>query len=419
MPHPGSHPGTHSSGHPSGHPGGHPAGSGDHLPGLEPARPRVDLDQRPMLVFWETTKACGLQCRHCRAEAQACAAPGELDHEQGLAFLDSLVNFGRPYPVLVLTGGDVLMRARLLELVDHAVSLGIPVAVSPSVTPLLAAESLKVLREHGVKTGSISLDGASPEVHDGVRGVPGHFQQTLAGMRRMREAHMTMQINTVVLRDTVEELPKVARLLREADAGIWEVFFLVQTGRGSELAELSPEENRDVCHVLWEASRYGFVVRTVEGPWFRVVTRQREQDAPGTDVAAKYGLGPLYRRLSAGLLAELGEPSERSKAQTKGTRDGRGIIFVAHDGTATPAGFLPLELGNVTETPLDVLYREHPLLLDIRATRFHGRCAGCEHATLCGGSRARAFARTGDALGEDPGCWLPGGGQAEPVAPAA
>ena len=371
-------------------------------------RPGIDLDQRPMLVFWETTRACRLRCRHCRAAAVETPQPGELSHAEGLAFLDSLVAFGKPYPVLVLTGGDVLMRVRLLELIDHAVALGLPVAVSPSVTPLLDAATLAVLRDHGVKVASISLDGASAQVHDGVRGVPRHFEATLAAMRHVVETPMTLQVNTVVMRDTVDELPQVARRVIEAGAGIWEVFFLVQTGRGSELAELTPAENRDVCHFLWDASRYGFIVRTVEGPWFRVVAQERALDPPDADAAELHGLGPLYRRLAGELRELLGEPIGPSRAQTKGTRDGRGIIFVGHDGTVTPAGFLPAALGNVRESSLDVIYRDHPLLREIRAAAFHGRCSGCEHATLCGGSRARAYAATGDPLGEDPGCWLTG-----------
>ena len=370
------------------------------------APPGIDLDSRPILVFWETTKACGLRCRHCRAEAQPVARPGELAHGQGLAFLDSLTSFGRPYPVVVFTGGDVLMRARLLDLIDHAVRLGLPVAAAPSVTGLLAPGSLGELREHGVKVASISLDGATPDTHDAVRGIPGHFQDTVAALRQVRDARITLQVNTVVLRDTVEDLPEVARILHAADAGIWEVFFLVQTGRGSSLAELKPEECRDVCHFLWDASRYGFVVRTVEGPWFRVVAKQRQAAPPDADPAELFGLGPLYRRLSTGLREALGEPLAASKAQTKGTRDGRGIVFVGHDGTVAPAGFLPLALGNVTEQPLADIYREHPLLRSIRAVEFTGACGACEHRTLCGGSRARAFATGGDPLGTDPACWL-------------
>ena len=330
--------------------------------------------------------------------------PDELAHEEALAFLDSLTGFGRPYPVLVITGGDVLMRPRLFDLVEHAAGLGLPVALSPSVTPLLAAETLRELRRRNVKTASISLDGATAATHDGVRQVPGHFEATLDALRLVRSERMTLQVNTVVMRDTVEELPEVARIVRDVDAAIWEVFFLVQTGRGSGLQELTAAESEDVCHFLYDASRYGFVVRTVEGPFFRRVAAQRAEDPPGTDPAERHSLGPLYERLSAGLREALGEPQGPPKAQTKGTRDGRGIIFVAANGDVYPAGFLPIVLGNVKRESLVDVYRDHPLLHEIRTARFGGRCGTCAYSTLCGGSRARAFAASGDPLGEDPAC---------------
>ena len=382
--------------------------SGVAAPLPTPAHPPLDLDRRPILVFWEATKACGLACRHCRACAVPEPGPGELTPEEAIRFVESLAGFERPRPILVLTGGDVLMRADLLELVELAQRLGLPVAVSPSVTPLLARDALAGLRARGVKTVSISLDGATPATHEGVRGVPGHFAATLDALRTVREARMTLQVNTVVMRDTVEELPDVARIVRDADASIWEVFFLVQTGRGTVLDELSPRENEDVCHFLFDASRHGFIVRTVEAPFFRRVTAQRLAEGDVPDPRAHYGLGPLYGRLTDRLREVLGEPAGRSKAQTKGTRDGRGIIFVAADGSVYPAGFLPLSLGNVRETGLVEIYRGHPLLEEIRASRFAGRCGVCEHRSLCGGSRARAFAASGDPLGEDPACaWQP------------
>ena len=377
------------------------------------AHPPLDLDRRPILVFWEATRACGLACRHCRACAVPEPGPDELTHEEAARFIESLAGFGKPRPILVLTGGDVLMRPDLLELAERAQRLELPVAVSPSVTPLLTREALAALRARGVKTASISLDGATPATHEGVRGVAGHFSATLEALRVVREARITLQVNTVVMRDTVEELPDVARIVRDADASIWEVFFLVQTGRGTALDELSPHEHEDVCHFLFDASRHGFIVRTVEAPFFRRVTAQRLADGEVPDPRARYGLGPLYGRLTDRLREALGEPVAPSKAHTKGTRDGRGIIFVAADGSIYPAGFLPLALGNVREAGLVEIYRDHPLLLDIRASRFAGRCGACEHRALCGGSRARAFAASGDPLGEDPGCaWQPSGAPA-------
>ena len=327
----------------------------------------IDFDARPILVFWETTRACLLACRHCRADAIAEALPGELTTAEGLTLVDSLLAFGKPYPVLVLTGGDVLMRDDLLELVRHARGRGVPVAISPSVTPRLRPETLRALRDAGVKAASISLDGASPATHEGLRGIEGHFEQTLDAIRLLRRLGFTVQVNTVVRPEIVDELPRLAELVAELGASIWEVFFLVRTGRGSALEELTPAQNEDVCRFLVDVSRTtDLVVRTVEAPFFR--------------------------RIADGAV--------RSKA----TRDGKGIVFVAHDGEVYPAGFLPLPVGNVRDRSIVELYRDSPLLQDIRAARFKGRCGVCEYADLCGGSRARAYASSGDPLGEDPAC---------------
>jgi len=357
----------------------------------------VDLDRRPILVFWESTRACLLACKHCRAEAQALPVPGELTTEESFRFIDSLAAFERPAPILVITGGDALMRHDLSELVVRARESGVPVALAPSVTPLLTDERLAELRRLGVKVASLSLDGASAGTHEGMRGVEGHFEETLAALKRMRSHGLVVQVNTVVTAENVEELPLIARIVRDSDASIWEVFFLVNVGRGTAMSELAADENEDVCHFLYDASCHGFVVRTVEGPMFRRVTAWREEGRPCET-------GPLYARLRESLVRELGEPAGRSQAQTKGTRDGKGIVFVSSTGDVYPAGFLPVVLGNVKDDPLAELYRGHPLLRDIRAARFSGRCGRCEYRDLCGGSRARAFSASGDPLGEDPAC---------------
>jgi len=357
----------------------------------------VDFDRRPILVFWETTRACLLACRHCRASAIPEPLPGELTTAEGEALLARVAEFGRPRPVLVATGGDVLMRRDLDALAERARGLGLPLALAPSVTPLLDEERVESLRRLGVRVASISLDGATAAVHDRIRGFPGHFDATLEAIRRLRRHGITVQVNTVVMRDSVEELPSVARIVGRLGASIWELFFLVHVGRGSALGALAPDENEHVCHFLVDASRHGFVVRTVEAPFFRRVVAER---AAGVAAPAD----GLYRRLRDRLEAELGPPDGRPRAQTKGTRDGRGIVFVGHDGTITPSGFLPIDLGNVRRDDLVDVYREHPLLRRIRAAEFGGRCGRCPYHRLCGGSRARAYAETGDALAEDPGC---------------
>lgn len=359
----------------------------------------LDLDQRPILVFWETTKACDLACRHCRASAISRPLEGELATADAARFVDSLAGFGMPRPVLIATGGDVLLRHDLDAMLDRARALKLPVGLAPSVTPLLTRDRVVGLRRRGVQIASISLDGATPATHDGVRGVRGHFGKTIAALRVLRGGGLTVQVNTVVMRDTVNELPAVARIVKESGASIWEVFFLVRLGRGRALRELTPAENEDVCHFLVDASQYGFVVRTVEAPFFRrVVARRKEVPIDESE------FGPLYEQLTAALRKELGEPTTASRAHTKGTRDGRGILFVGHDGEIYPSGFLPVSLGNVRSHDIVRVYREHPLLRRIRAADFGGRCGECVYREMCGGSRARAFASVADPLAEDPGC---------------
>jgi AdoMet-dependent heme synthase len=363
---------------------------------LRPRRPAVNFDQRPMLVFWETTRACLLACRHCRASATTEPPPGQLSHADGRALIGQVAGFGRPHPVLVFTGGDCLMRPDLFDLVSYATSLGVPVALSPSVTPLLG-DLADLIAGSGVKAVSVSLDGASPATHDGVRGIGGHFDATVTALRDLVACGVTVQVNTTVMRANVAELAGVARLVAGTGAHIWEVFFLVHVGRGVAAGAISAGEHESVCHFLYDASSYGFVVRTVEAPFFRRVVTQRRAGGPPPATA-------LYDLLSARLTSELGPPTRRPSAHTSPTRDGKGILFVAYDGEVYPAGFLPLGLGNIRDRPLCDIYRNDPLLQAIRAARFSGRCGQCEYADLCGGSRARAYAATGDPLGDDPAC---------------
>lgn len=359
--------------------------------------PRLDYAQRPMLVFWETTRACQLACKHCRASATPEALPGELTTAEGFKLIDEVAGFGRPYPILVLTGGDCLLRSDLFELVEHATKLGVPVALSPSVTPSLTPEMIERILASGVKAVSISLDGALAGTHEGVRGIPGHFEKTVEAIRALTTAGLTVQVNTTVMRSNVDELAAIAKIVADVGANIWEVFFLVQMGRGIVTEAITPQEHEDVCNFLFDASQYGFIIRTVEAPFFRRIVARRLAGDPAPETV-------LYQRLTGELTTLLGPATKRLRAHTTATRDGKGIVFVAYDGEVYPAGFLPQGLGNVRDHPIAEIYRDNPLLVQIRAANFSGRCGYCEYADLCGGSRARAFADTGDALGEDSAC---------------
>ncbi len=355
---------------------------------------------RPLLVFWEMTKACDLACFHCRADAQHEPSPCELSTDEGRRMIDELAALASPRPILILTGGDCLKRPDLTELIDYARSVAVPVALAPSVTPLLTPEKMRELREHGVKTVSISLDGMDATTHDAVRGVPGHFDATMATLGHLKQAGFTVQVNTTVMARNVEQMADIARILHVNHIDIWEVFFLISTGRGTDVNASTPQQNEDICHFLVDASQYGFTVRSVEGPFLRRVNQQRHDLAPGPATS------DLYHRLHRRLGELLGEPTHDVCAPSAATRDGNGIVFVGATGDVYPSGFLPLALGNLRDSSLVEIYRDHPLMRSIRDAAFVGACGACSFRQLCGGSRSRAFAVSGQPLESDPACIL-------------
>ena len=360
-------------------------------------------DHSPHLVFWETTKACSLACRHCRASAQLDALPGELSTQEGLALIDQIADMPGPSPILVFTGGDCFARADLARLIGYARSRGLRLGIAPSVTDRLTREALEEMYALGVRSVSISLDGANPESHDTLRGIPGHFDKTIETLHMMRDLGFRLQVNTTVMKHNAREMAEIFSLLRETGVSIWEVFFLVGVGRGIQILEVEPADAEDICHFLVDATSYGMTVRTVEAPFFRRVQAEREPFG-AEDPRSHFELGELYGALRDGLGREEGSNDRPIRSTTLATGDGRGIIFVGFDGEVHASGFLPIALGNVKSESLGDIYTANPLLTTIRSGRFIGECGRCDYRRLCGGSRARAFARSGEVLGDDPSC---------------
>jgi len=358
----------------------------------------IDFAEKPIFVCWETTKSCLLSCRHCRATAIRSSLPGELDTAAGLALIDQLLEFGEPYPALLFTGGDPLMRSDIFDLIRRARERGIYTAVAASVTPLLGNDRMDLMRDLGVEVVSVSLDGASPAVHDRIREIDGTWQATLDAIQRASERGLRMQVNTTVMNSNLHQLADIFHLVRERGAVAWEVFFLVRTGRGSSLENPDAAQCDQAAQFLYDCTRYGIPVRTSEGPFFRRVALQRQKDPhpPG---------GALYEELAQRLRQLEGPPRNPPAVRMSGTGDGKGILFIAHDGEVYPSGFLPLSCGNVTTGTLKAIYTTHPLLVDLRTpSRLKGRCGACEFAPVCGGSRSRAYAEFDDPLQEDPSC---------------
>jgi radical SAM protein len=393
--HPAGHQGGPEGGHQGGRPGGAPAGHGGGHPGGITGVGAVRAEgyvyaRAPMLVYWETTLACGLACRHCRASAIAERNPLELTTDEGYRLLDEITRFGRPYPHVVFTGGDPLNRPDLHDLVRAATERGIGCSLAPAATSLLTQEALTSLRGAGIQNISLSLDGSNAERHDGFRGVPGTFETTIQAARWARAAGLPIQVNTLVTDETLPDLPAVYELLKGMDIMRWALFMLISVGRGTDLREISAGESERLNAWLLGLSRVApFQVKTTEATHYRrLAIRQMEAAGLDADAIASTPVGRGF-----------------------GIRDGNGIVFVSHEGTVHPSGFLPIPLGNVRTASIVELYRDHPVMRDLRTPEaFKGRCGACEYARVCGGSRARAYAWTGDPLESDPLCpYVPSG----------
>jgi radical SAM protein with 4Fe4S-binding SPASM domain len=289
------------------------------------------------------------------------------------------------------------MREDFFDLVQYAKGKGIYVAVAASVTPKLSTESISRMKRLGVDIMSLSLDGATPQTHDRLRGVKGTWQRTIDALQTAKEVGLKAQINTTVMRSNVQELADIFQVAKENGSVAWEVFFLIRTGRGAMLESLDANECEVVMHFLFDASQYGVPVRTAEGPHFRRVRAERESHpSPNTD---------LYRRLAERLREVEDPPTHQASLKSTATRDGRGIMFVAHDGDVYPSGFLPLSAGKVPSDNLRSIYRSNTLFVALRDSKnLKGRCGVCGYREICGGSRSRAFAEFGDPFEEDPAC---------------
>ena len=367
--------------------------------------PHYDLGLRPFLVIWECTRACPLACKHCRAEAQQARLPGELSTAEAADLARQVAEFGQPRPLFIITGGDPFCREDLAEIIRSAVAAGLPVAVSPSGTPSLTAGNLARIRDAGARAISLSLDGATAAVHDGFRGVPGVYDWTLAGWQSARELGLRVQVNTTVTAHNLASLPDIVRLVAERGAMTWSASLLVPTGRGRNLDALTPAQVEDVLNFVYDAGDY-IGAKTTEGHHFKRVAIQREILAErGEDHVGALGLGPLYAELRAGLAPLEAAGLRRRRRPPMDVNAGRGFVFVSALGLVHPSGFLPVSAGDIRSRPLAEIYRDAALMRGMRDSgRLRGRCGRCEFRTVCGGSRSRAYAMTGDWFAEEPWC---------------
>ncbi len=370
---------------------------------------RLDFDQAPFLVIWETTQACPLACQHCRAEARELRDPAELSTEEGKRLLDAVHAMGTP--VCVLSGGDPLRRPDLCELIRHGADLGLRMATIPAASRELTRDKLVGLKEAGLSQVAFSLDGPTAEAHDTFRQVPGTFAKTMEAAAWAHELEMPMQINTTFARHNIGQVDAMVALVRTLGVVFWEVFSLVPTGRGKVLDALNAEEHELLFKKLYQLSgQESFIIKATEAPHFRrYILQQRE--AEGNGAGGHPGGHPGGARPVQGgsaIPAQLSRDMSTSDSfgtKAKGINAGKGFCFVSHMGDVFPSGFLPIPVGNVRQTPLATLYRDSPLMRRLRdPAQLSGRCGVCQYVEICGGSRARAYALTGDAFAEDEAC---------------
>lgn len=354
--------------------------------------PAVDFSERPFLAIWEVTQACDLACVHCRASAQPDRHPMELTTREGKRLIDQIAELH--VPVFVLTGGDPIKRPDLFELIAHARAVGVRVSLTPSATPLLTKEIIFRLKEAGLARLAVSMDGASAGTHDAFRGLNGSFARTLEAVRWANEAGLPVQINTTFSHRNIGEIEAIVSLMEQLKITLWSVFFLVPTGRGKLADLLNAEEFEKVFARLYELSRTAsFDIKTTEAQHYRRYLLQ--QRAAG-------------RR--AGFSAETTDkPPDTIGRAPRGLNDGKGFVFISHTGEVFPSGFLPLTAGNIRSRPLAEIYCDSPLFRGLRdPAMLEDKCGACEFKQVCGGSRARAYALTGNPFAEEPCCsYLP------------
>jgi radical SAM protein len=359
----------------------------------------VDFEKAPFLVIWETTQACALACSHCRASARPWRDPGELTSDESQRLVDDIADMGTP--LVVFSGGDPLNRPDLTALIRHAKGRGLRTATIPAASATLTRDHIEDLRSAGLDQIALSLDFPRPELHDRFRGVPGAFEKTVTAASWARDAGLPLQINTTLCAVTAPYLESMADFVGSLGIVFWEIFFLVPTGRGTLLGGLHPSECERLFDVIYQVQKRGsFVVKVTEAPHYRRHVAQREGRSAGERVRPQPGSVGMPK-----ILTRSEGPGGTVGLAPRGVNAGNGFVFVSHVGEIFPSGFLPLSVGNVRRTSLADAYRSSAVLQQLRRPEeLKGRCGRCEYRSICGGSRSRAYALTGDPLETDPWC---------------
>lgn len=344
----------------------------------------MKMDHVPRLVFWELTKKCNLNCIHCRAESENSIYEGELSLDEIKAVIDDIASHYSP--IMVLTGGEPLYRADIFQIASYAEIKGLKTALASNGT-LIDRSMAERIRTAGIRRVSISLDGCTPESHDGFRGIPGSFENALRGINYLKEAGVEFQINTTISRRNVDEIEEIMKLAEGIGAKALHIFMLVPVGCGVEIAEsemISKEKYEEVLNWFYDRSRQtAMELKATCAPHYYRIIRQRAKSEGRTITFDTDGMS----------------------AMTRGCLAGTGVCFISHHGDVQPCGYLPVAVGNVRERPFHDIWENSEIFVSLRDLgNLSGKCGMCEYKTFCAGCRARAYYESGDYLADEPYC---------------
>jgi heme b synthase len=343
---------------------------------------------RPRLVFWELTTGCNLKCIHCRASASAAISPDDLNYAESCRIIDQLAAYA-PL-ILVLSGGEPLMRPDVFELAKRAGSNNIRVALATNGTMVDGAMAERI-KDAGIQRVAISLDGANSRTHDEFRGEAGAFDAAIQGLKHLKEIGISTQINTTVSRHNAGELPEILDLALSLGTAAFHLFLLVPVGCGLTIAEeqsIKGEESERILNWFYDRSLDSNIeLKATCAPHYYRIVRQRRAEA----------------RRAGEQLAEL--PSHGMNAMTRGCLAGSGVCFISHRGEVYPCGYLPVAAGDLRRQEFKSVWESSPVFASLRDTgNLEGKCGVCEFKQVCMGCRARSYGMTGNYLGEEPFC---------------
>ena len=335
------------------------------------------------LVAWEVTRNCNLSCIHCRASASKGPFPDELDTDASLTLLDQISEVAKP--VVILTGGEPLLRADIFELARHGTRKGLRMVMAPNGTLITEAIAREMV-EAGIQRISISLDGATKESHDRFRQVDGAFEGALRGIKWAKQGGIDFQINTTITLQNLEEMPRIQELAVKLGAVAHHIFLLVPTGRGKYIADqgISAQQYEQTLNWFYDQrDKVPLQLKATCAPHYYRILRERAREEGKTVTFKSHGLD----------------------AVTRGCLGGTSFCFVSNTGIVQPCGFLDLNCGSVKEVPFGAIWKESEIFKTLRNfNNLKGKCGRCEYRKVCGGCRARAYEATGDYLAEEPLC---------------